>query len=275
MEIIDLIPTTDAERDYFKHKETHFEIAGCPTPCARDWKGSQGRSYRGVAADLPAVAAMCITPEEWAAKHGDAKKQDAPPESTPAPKDAPPVPYVENFLSKAEADALFELCKTLPHERERNLPYRTLRRRITYPAYSDAPQSRGSEDRVVPLVDAPPEIKTLAAKLSAHTGKPIVYLGVDGYENANDGMNFHRHEDDLKSGVDATVHVISLGEPRTIGIRKVGETGNGATFIPTHGSLYTLPHEMNATHEHSVLKNKVPCGLRIRIDCKHESPRLI
>ena len=76
VEMIDLIPTTDAERDYFKHKETHFEIADVPCPVL-----ATGKDHRdvltGVTADLPAVAAICISPEAWPAKHGDAETRRA------------------------------------------------------------------------------------------------------------------------------------------------------------------------------------------------------
>jgi hypothetical protein len=168
---------------------------------------------------------------------------------------ATPVPYVPDFLTKAEADALFAFCQTLPHERQRNPRNSTFYRRVRYPNWG------------FPFADTPPEIKALVEKISAYAGKPIKRIGVGGYENEHDGMNFHQHRKDRDAFVaDQSVYVLSLGAEREIGIREVGETGNGETFWAAHGSLYVLPHEYNTTHEHAVLESVKPCGLRIRID---------
>ena len=50
---------------------------------------------------------------------------------------------------------------------------------------------------------------------------------------------------------------------------KCKDRKNWTLLQPAHGSLITLPHEWNQTHEHAVLDNKEPRGLRISINTKH------
>ena len=145
------------------------------------------------------------------------------------------IPYVEDFLSEEEADTLFAMCQSLPHEREK-LHYGNSYRSVTYPAYG-LPNQGDSADTMIPMKDAPPEIKALAKKLSDYTGKDINRLGVGGYENANDGMNFHQHKRDTSD--DQSVYVISLGATREIRVRPIGVTDKSQylSLWPVHGSL--------------------------------------
>jgi hypothetical protein len=90
-------------------------------------------------------------------------------------------------------------------------------------------------------------------------------------------MNWHQHQEDKRPRhcEDMTVYVVNLGEVRTIGIRPAGckYKSQYEYLRPKHGSLYVLPSEYNLTHEHAVLPDNYPCGMRISINCKHIPPQ--
>ena len=188
------------------------------------------------------------------------------------------IPYVENFLTEYEADELFESLLTLGGKREKNKRNNnSCLRRISYPGWSPELDHRpAAQYTTVPYDTAPDFIKTLADKLTAFAGKEIRYLSVVGYENEKDHMNWHQHKEDKRPihCEDMTVWVVNLGEVRTIGIRPVGSKDKSQYeyLRPKHGSLYILPSEYNNTHEHAVLDDEFPCGLRISINCKHIPP---
>jgi hypothetical protein len=227
--------------------------------------------------------------------------------------------YDQDFLSQAEADALFALANCLPRERPltKLSGFKHRLRRLQMPCYSATPNWRGSENEetnqwMMPLGEAPAEVKSLAEKLSKLAGKPVNYFSFVGYENEKDHIGWHQHGEDKCR--DARVFIVSLGEVRTFGLRKLcdecrvcddcnkqlcdGETAPSCAkckqahkhrktcqacndkstwtlLQPAHGSLITLPSQYNDTHEHAVLNDKKPKGLRISINTKHIPPELI
>jgi Domain of unknown function (DUF4326) len=146
----------------------------------------------------------------------------------------------------------------------------------------------------------------IADKLTQlYGGKEINYLGFVAYENEGDHSNWHQHNEDRCR--DATVYIVSMGETRTFGIRRVCEghricdkcnaschadsktkvkarkdcktcestPKQWTSLQPEHGSIIVLPHDYNVTHEHAVLGkqdeggDKTPKGLRISISTKN------
>jgi hypothetical protein len=190
------------------------------------------------------------------------------------------IPYVENFLTEAEADELFDFCRTLPSVRPVNPRNpKAFIRKVSHGCFSILPESRtgktvhgGGADG---FAASPQQIKDLAGKLTEYAGKTVNYLSVLGYENEKDHIGFHRHREDdtLKS---QAVYVVSLGEERLLTIRPAGSRDRSTYqgLLPKHGSLYVLPHLdqyggiFNQTHEHAILDEKFPCSLRISINCK-------
>ena len=225
--------------------------------------------------------------------------------------------YDKDFLSQEEADALFAVAKSLPTERPltKLSGFKNRLRRLQMPCYSATPNWRGSENQetnqwMTPLEEAPAKMKSLAEKLSKLADKAVNYFSFVGYENEKDHIGWHQHREDKCR--DARVFIISLGEVRTFGIRKLcdecrvcdncnkqlcdGETkpsckqckqahkhrktcascNDNRRWIllePAHGSLITLPSEYNDTHEHAVLDDKESKGLRISINTKHIPPK--
>ena len=179
------------------------------------------------------------------------------------------IPYVEDFLSMREADSLQEFVLSLTPVRPRNpRNQKAFIRKVSYGCYSVLPESRTGMTvhggGAAWLSTAPDEIKSLVARLTAYAGTEINYLSILGYENELDHIGFHQHRED-RTLKDQSVHVISLGDVRTLTVRPVGckDKNQYEHLDPAHGSLYVLPHEYNTTHEHAVLDSKVPCGLRI------------
>ena len=187
-----------------------------------------------------------------------------------------PIPYVKDFLTQGEADALSAFIqKTMIPVRERNKRNSTtFVRMLRYGTYVLNPTSRAKAvyGSRLDLLTAPPEIKTLRAKLSEYTGKDVNYLSVLGYADQYDHINFHQHRED-RVEPDQSVYVVSLGHARELVIRPLDckDRSLYETIMPEHGSLYVLPHGYNTTHEHSIPDSKFRCGLRISINCKHET----
>jgi hypothetical protein len=214
--------------------------------------------------------------------------------------------YRRDFLEPEFADKLFEVCKSLKFERPKTKlsDYKYFLRRLRMPLFvrdSDFVVAPMMNQWVVPLGNAPDEIKKLADRLSAEAGKKIDHLSFNGYENEGDIIDWHQHREDECR--DARVLIVSLGDRRTFGLRPVCEKGrlcgkgneavcNGGgcvcdickaaklhrattcevcgdkskwiMFQPRHGSLIDLPNELNSTHEHAVL-NDEPLVKTLRI----------
>jgi len=212
--------------------------------------------------------------------------------------------YEPNFLTKAEADALFEMAKAQPR-------YRPIIKRSGYLLRRCASTCWSVRDRnddsigMVPLVEAPPEILPLQRKLSALAGKEVNYFSLQAYENERDHIGWHQHREDKCR--DARVFIISLGERRSFGVDKLCpecllcdacnqrrchpdgppcsnyakckaakkhrntcavRKSTRTLFLPGHGSLIALTSEANDWYEHAVLDDNDPKGLRISINTK-------
>ena len=212
--------------------------------------------------------------------------------------------YDPFFLSKGEADALFEMAKAQPR-------YRPIIKRSGYHLRRCASTCWSVRDRnddsvgMIPLEDAPPEIISLQRKLSNLAGKEVNYFSLQAYENERDHIGWHQHREDKCR--DARVFIISLGERRsfvvdklcpecllcdacnqrgchpdgppcsnyakcqaakkhqnTCAVRKSTKT----VLLPEHGSLIALTSEANDWYEHAVLDDKEPKGLRLSINTK-------
>ena len=162
-----------------------------------------------------------------------------------------------------------------------------------------------TEQKKYPQMDAAPwQIRRIAIKLSLLATKPVNYISILGYENETDHIDFHQHAEDRAR--DARVFIVSLGETRTFGLREICPAcrvcddcneaacdGHKRTCVecvvakqhrkkcriirdrsrwinlqPAHGSLIVLPNDCNWTHEHAVLDDKTPKGLRISFNTK-------
>lgn len=207
--------------------------------------------------------------------------------------EASPIPYVKDFLTQGEADAIFSALQALTPVRDRNKRNSTtFIRMLRYGTYVVNPTARTKTvyGPKLDILDLPDILKPLRAKLSEYAGKDINYLSILGYADQYDHINMHQHKEDNVEE-DASVYVASFGHIRELVTRplvtcvnpdckdaKNGPHMHGTkdrnlyeTIMPEHGSLYVLPHSYNTTHEHEVPDSKYECGLRISVNCKHEA----
>jgi alkylated DNA repair dioxygenase AlkB len=213
--------------------------------------------------------------------------------------------YEPNFLTNAEADALFEMAKAQPRIRPKIERSGYFLRRCASMCWSVRDRHAESIPLVVRLEDAPPEILALQRKLSDLAGKEVNYFSLQAYENERDHIGFHQHREDKCR--DARVFIISLGERRSFAVdmlcpecllcnacnqRRCHPDGprccsyskcqatkkhratcavrkqTKTVLQPGHGSLIFLTSEANDWYEHAVLDDKEPKGLRISINTK-------
>jgi hypothetical protein len=213
--------------------------------------------------------------------------------------------YEPNFLSKEEADALFEMAKAQPRSRPTIKRSRYLLRRCASTCWSVRDRHDGDSDLMVPLSEAPSEILSLQRKLSEVAGKEVNYFSLQAYEDERDHIGWHQHREDKCR--DVRVFIVSLGESRSFGVdklcsecllcdacnqRRCHPDGPPCTtylgcqaakkhrktcavrkstqtiVLPRHGSLIALTSEANNWYEHAVLDDKEPKGLRVSINTK-------
>lgn len=212
--------------------------------------------------------------------------------------------YEPNFLTKAEADALFKMAKGQLLPRPIIPRNGHSLRRIPGTCWSVRDRHADSVG-MVPLAEAPPEIISLQQKLSDLAGKDVNYFSLQAYENEEDHIGWHQHREDKCR--DARVFIISLGERRSFGVNKLCpecllcdacnrrrcsldrprcpdrlkckaakkhrttcavRKSTRTILLPRHGSLIALTSEANDSYEHAVLDDKGPKGLRISINTK-------
>ncbi len=177
--------------------------------------------------------------------------------------------YVENFLSREEADALFCACARLefPMRRNPRNPKYFIRRSGV--GFMEKPSAHASAaGSVFPLAEAPEELKNLAEKLSAYlgNGRRVNYLSVVRYRDGNDHINWHHHKED--EGHDTPVLIVSTGAERRFSIREKGKPETAQHFVAKHGSLIVLSSAANDSDEHAVLNTKNVLGPRYSINAK-------
>lgn len=186
--------------------------------------------------------------------------------------------YIPNFLTPAETEALFQDCAKMPF-RYGDTSWGHQRKHATV-MYSRGAEKGSYGGPTFFLEHAPPAIKILRAKLTAHAGIDINYLAVVRYVDGTEHMDYHQHKEDLRPpGRDMRVWIVSTGAVRSFGICK-GKTVAGrfnregpeeTRILAAPGSLIVLPSEHNNTHGHSVLLERKGWsgGVRYAVNAKH------
>jgi alkylated DNA repair dioxygenase AlkB len=177
--------------------------------------------------------------------------------------------YIPAFLTPEEADALFTTCAGLKFPMRKNPRNLSTFIRHQVVAFTEKASKRASDaGDVFPLAEAPEEIRSLAAKLTAHVGngRRVNYLSVVRYEKGEDHMNWHQHRED--KGRNTPVLIVTTGAERRFGIREVGKPETAEHFVARQGSLIVLTSEANDTHEHAVSKAKGVTSPRYAVNCK-------
>ena len=190
-------------------------------------------------------------------------------------KEGAPFTYETDFLTPKETEAVLKECEKLPRERSAT-HWGNKRRNVIGQSFSDVKSKRLAYVtkglHPLPIADAPPAIRNMIAKLQdrvqlSHPGqnRQVNYVSLVIYENEKDHMGWHQHKED--KGHDTPVLIVSLGAERTFGIRRKGAKQH-YTFTPKSGSLIILSTYANISHEHAVLDDKEPKGIRYAFNCK-------
>jgi alkylated DNA repair dioxygenase AlkB len=169
--------------------------------------------------------------------------------------------YFPNFLTPAETQALYDAymkfgCKDNGKGFSR------------FPDWADimTPRSRKAGFTKGPISAAPPEMRSLVAKISKKFKRNVNYISTIGYKNEDSSMFYHQHGEDW--GHDTPVWIVTTGAARTFGLREKGKPKTEIRFQVEPGSLLVLPNSFNTTHQHAILKDKTPRAMRIAPNMK-------
>ncbi|MDH5824071.1 alpha-ketoglutarate-dependent dioxygenase AlkB [Luteimonas sp. RD2P54] len=162
--------------------------------------------------------------------------------------------YWPGFAGSREADVWFA-------ELQRLAGWTTSRRRM-YDRVVDVPRLLAAY-RTVAL---PPELPLAAilARVRATVPAPYNAVGLNLYRDGADSVAMHN--DKLHTIVPGhPIALLSLGHPRRMLIRaKAGERGRVAVELG-HGSLLSMSHASQLTHEHGIPKTARPVGPRMSV----------
>jgi alkylated DNA repair dioxygenase AlkB len=177
--------------------------------------------------------------------------------------------YQPGFLSPDESKALFDACEQLPRKRGKT-HWGVDKRHLIGQSFSDVESNRlayvTADLHAKPIAEAPQPVQNMISKLTQLAGRTVNYAFLVIYDNKQDHMNWHQHKED--KGHDTPVFIVSVGAERTFGVREKGKPGTTFKFLAEEGSLITLPTEYNDTHEHAVLVDTTPKGIRYAFNCK-------
>lgn len=208
-----------------------------------------------------------------------------------------PAEYTPNFLTPKEADDFFSFFNDWHYCERRIIKSGMVLKRlgvafaadpnhtqvrgskesgITYGAMSTESVDEDCNDSVLPLTrdeNTPAVLQALQAKLTAklrtmpgYEHRMVNYLSVVRYPNETARINWHQHSED--NGIDTPVLIVSVGAVRPFHLRLRKDHKQKWEQDAGHGSLIVLPSSFNDTHEHAILEEKYPCGVRISVNTK-------
>ena len=181
------------------------------------------------------------------------------------------VKYIENFLSKNDADRLYESFKKLPYQRrivEYNLGKGKLNRATV--AFSDKnikniPDIWGKD---IPVLDWTPEmieIKEKIKKVINQSNENIYNVCLCNYYSTGN-RTIGWHSDREEYGSTQSIASISLGDERSFMFRKKGKQESCLELTLNHGSLLWMGPGTQENYEHCVPKEQnKKCNGRINL----------
>lgn len=173
--------------------------------------------------------------------------------------------YYPDFISKAEADALFSELREQVAWRQEHI--RILGKQVAQPrlsAWYGRPEARYSYSGL--LLQPLPWLAPLAAlrdKLSAHTKTDFNSVLCNLYRDGNDSMGWHA-DDEPELGLRPVIASVSLGGVRRFKIKPKGG-GPAVDLEPAHGSLLIMQGDSQRLYLHSLPKTARPVAPRINL----------
>jgi alkylated DNA repair dioxygenase AlkB len=166
----------------------------------------------------------------------------------------------------AGADPLFERLAG-------SVPWRAQRRRM-YDRVVDVPRMTAFYDRADALPD--PALDAARAALDRsygpELGEPFCTIGLALYRNGGDSVAWHGDTIGRASTEDTIVAVLSLGSPRTFGLRP-RDGGRAVRFELAGGDLLVMGGSCQRTWEHAVPKTRRPVGPRLSVQFRPHDVR--
>lgn len=136
-------------------------------------------------------------------------------------------------------------------------------RRVTEPRLT-ARYHLGEDDLPVPI------LADLAAALSARYGVTFTQVGANLYRDGTDSVAWHGDRV-ARELPEATVALVSLGEPRPFRLRPRGG-GPSLTYVPGRGDLLVMGGSCQRTWDHAVPKVR-RAGPRMSVQFRHAYDR--
>ncbi|WP_414574003.1 alpha-ketoglutarate-dependent dioxygenase AlkB family protein [Nostoc sp. CCY 9925] len=175
-----------------------------------------------------------------------------------------PVSYYPDFLSKEEADTLYQHCQELQWQQNQ---IRMVGKTILVPRLECIYGDEGCDylySKSVLLKPLPwtEPLAKLRDKITATTGYSFRIVIGNQYRSGIDSIGWHADKES-SMGIAPAIASISLGSVRKFQIKPIG--GKPTDFWLEHGSLLVMHPGCQATHVHQVPKTNKVVSTRINL----------
>ena len=173
------------------------------------------------------------------------------------------VEYTPAFFTGPEADALLKTLLKLDWHQH---IYRLWGKNVPAPRhYVWMGESYVSTKAVGDVFCVPFTAEALAikARVEAATGTTFNSCNVNLYKDQGQYIGWHQ-DGEAEGSWDYLIASVSLGSARDFQVRR-GKRGEIYTVILDHGSLVTMPAQLQHDWKHRVRKTTKPCGPRINL----------
>ncbi|MCC8361846.1 alpha-ketoglutarate-dependent dioxygenase AlkB [Lysobacter sp. A6] len=170
--------------------------------------------------------------------------------------------YHPAFIDAARADAWFAALRDEVEWRKWSRPM--------YDRVVDVP--RLTSGYTVNDVEAmPPALAAACEAIRAHTGVPFTHVGCNFYRDGNDSVA--PHNDKLATLIAGhPIVLLSLGDARRMEIREKQPPRRVVRIDLESGSLLTMSHAMQYSHDHGIPKTRHAVGPRISLAFRVRPP---
>lgn len=172
----------------------------------------------------------------------------------------------DNFLSKGEADQLFDVfIKDIKWKKSSIWMFgrKVFQPRLTA-WYADPGITYSySGIRMKPL-NWIPSLYDLKSKIEIHTGSEFNSVLMNLYRDGNDSMGWHR-DNEKELGKDPKIASLSLGETRRFLLRKYDTHTHKTEILLSNGSLLMMTGSTQSFWEHSIPKSSKLLNQRINL----------
>ncbi|MGV8930488.1 MAG: alpha-ketoglutarate-dependent dioxygenase AlkB [Luteimonas sp.] len=173
------------------------------------------------------------------------------------------VRYWPSFVDAQTADAWFEALQRAQWKSQRRMMYD---REVDVPRLTASCWLDEPPDPMLPFAD-------MLARMQPLVSAPFTEAGMNLYRDGRDSVAMHH--DTLRMLVSGQpIALVSLGDARRMRIRAQADHADAIEVALAHGSLLTMSHASQRTHEHGIPKTARTMGPRISVVFRVRPPRL-